>query len=112
MSIKALVKDHAQRRAADPFRPGAPAKLHAPGRPWHKTRVRLRFKRSENEWAVSVRGWSRSAHRERPGVGEIHFVSVETSQLRLLPTKRRFFESESGSFWAANAGQPGKGSAT
>lgn len=105
MNVKALMKEHAARRAADLFRPGAPAKLHAPGRPWHKTRVRLRFKREGNEWAVSVRRWSRGAHRERPDIGSVHLVSVETSQLRLLPTKETYFTSENGSYWATNSGQ-------
>ncbi len=70
---------------ADLFVPGAPAKLHAPGRPWHKTRVRLLAQDGPFFWKVSVRRWSRKALAMNPAVGAEHSVRAPIDAIRLLP---------------------------
>jgi hypothetical protein len=67
----------------------APAKLHAPGRPWHKTKVRLREKQASGQWSVLVRHWPRRARKANPAIGEEYIVTVVPEQIRLLPTLDR-----------------------
>ncbi len=73
---------------------GAPAKLHAPGRPWHKTKVRLREKQASGQWTVLVRHWPRRARKANPAIGEVYLMTVFAEQIRVLPTlDRRAFAS-------------------
>ena len=70
---------------AKQFAEGAPAKLHAPGRPWHKVRVRLWKQNPDGTWIVNVRRWGPRALRANPAVGALHLVTANPEQLRLLP---------------------------
>jgi hypothetical protein len=70
------------------FLPGMPAKLHAPGRAYHKTKVRLR-ERDGDEWRVIVRSWSRKALKTNPAVTQYPVIRVKAHEIRLLPSERR-----------------------
>lgn len=67
------------------FAPGAPAKLHCPGKPWHKTLVRIRRRLDVDRWEVLVRRWPRKALRANPKVGGYWVVTAFEAQIQLLP---------------------------
>lgn len=89
------------------FHYGAPAKLHAPGRPWHKIKVRLIKETEPGRWDVSVRRWGRKALRANPAVGAISRISVLTEHLRLLPTLDRDVPANQPNQGSAPQPQPG-----
>ena len=67
------------------FTPGAPARLHAPGKPWHKVRVRLREQLETGAWVCYVRSWTQRALKANPMVGAQHVVTVYPECIRLIP---------------------------
>lgn len=79
----------------------APAKLHAPGRPWHKTKARLIKEVAPGRWDVSVRKWGRPALRENPVVSKIRRITVLAEHIRLLPTLDRQVFTGQPSPWSS-----------
>lgn len=72
---------------------GLPAKLHAPGKPWHGAKVTILAAASWPEppgsWRVNVRRWPWRAIYWRGVATTLPCqCTVPASQLRLLPTKR------------------------